>query len=113
MFFILLIPVSQRRSENILSFSLRLAVLLGVCFPLNQQKNSASLISFITLDCSFIQSVTMRAIPALLLAMASCAWAGFWMENIRHQGLAPFNPDKSYVVFRNVKDFGAKGDGGK
>ena len=35
------------------------------------------------------------------------------MENIRHQGLAPFNPDKSYVVFRNVKDFGAKGDGGK
>jgi len=34
------------------------------------------------------------------------------MEAVQHQGLAPFNPNKGYVVFRNVKDFGAKGDGG-
>jgi len=28
----------------------------------------------------------------------------FWMEDIRHQGKAPFNPDPSgYKVFRNVK----------
>lgn len=34
------------------------------------------------------------------------------MEDIAHQGLAAFNPDPaSYQVFRNVKDFGAKGDG--
>lgn len=34
----------------------------------------------------------------------------FWMENIKHQGIAPFNPSPgSYQVFRNVKDFGAKG----
>ncbi len=34
----------------------------------------------------------------------------YWMENIKHQGLAPFNPSLgSYQVFRNVKDFGAKG----
>jgi len=38
----------------------------------------------------------------------SCA--PYWMENIRHQGLASFNPDPgSYRVFRNVKDFGARG----
>ncbi|KAF8130464.1 exo-beta-1,3-glucanase [Mycena galopus ATCC 62051] len=36
----------------------------------------------------------------------------FWMQNIKHQGIAAFNPDPStYQVFRNVMDFGAKGDG--
>ncbi|KAI0831502.1 exo-beta-1,3-glucanase [Trametes gibbosa] len=36
----------------------------------------------------------------------------FWMENIKHQGIAAFNSNpSSYQVFRNVKDFGAKGDG--
>ncbi|KAI0687135.1 exo-beta-1,3-glucanase [Cytidiella melzeri] len=36
----------------------------------------------------------------------------FWMESITHQGTAPLNSDAStYKVFRNVKDFGAKGDG--
>lgn len=36
----------------------------------------------------------------------------FWLENIKHQGISAFNANpKSYQVFRNVKDFGAKGDG--
>ncbi|KAJ6581152.1 exo-beta-1,3-glucanase [Mycena capillaripes] len=36
----------------------------------------------------------------------------FWMQNIKHQGIAAFNPNPTtYQVFRNVKDFGAKGDG--
>ncbi|KAI1654746.1 glycoside hydrolase family 55 protein [Daldinia decipiens] len=34
----------------------------------------------------------------------------FWLEDIPHQGVAPFGGD-GYTVFRNVKDFGAKGDG--
>lgn len=34
------------------------------------------------------------------------------MENIKKQGIAPFNAAPgTYQVFRNVKDFGAKGDG--
>ncbi|EIW63632.1 exo-beta-1,3-glucanase [Trametes versicolor FP-101664 SS1] len=38
--------------------------------------------------------------------------APFWMEQIQHQGSAPFNSNPGgYQVFRNVKDFGAKGDG--
>ncbi|KAJ7697688.1 exo-beta-1,3-glucanase [Mycena rosella] len=38
--------------------------------------------------------------------------APFWMQNIKHQGIAAFNPNSTtYQVFRNVKDFGAKGDG--
>lgn len=36
----------------------------------------------------------------------------YWMEDLTHQGLAAFNSDPgNYQVFRNVKDFGAKGDG--
>lgn len=36
----------------------------------------------------------------------------FWLEGIKHQGISAFNPDpSSYKVFRNVKDFGAVGDG--
>lgn len=36
----------------------------------------------------------------------------YWMESIAHRGVAAFNPNPSgYQVFRNVKDFGARGDG--
>lgn len=33
----------------------------------------------------------------------------FWLEDIKHQGIAAFNNDTTYEVFRNVKDYGAKG----
>lgn len=58
----------------------------------------------------------MRFSLTLLLSAASAARsvAGYWMEDIPHQGRSTFNaaPD-SYVVFRNVRDYGAVGDGGK
>lgn len=54
----------------------------------------------------------MRSIFALLLAAASVAWAAYWMEDIHRQGIAPFNPSRDYKIFRNVKEYGAKGDGG-
>ncbi|KAF2813845.1 pectin lyase-like protein [Mytilinidion resinicola] len=36
---------------------------------------------------------------------------GYWLKDMPRQGRSPFNPDPGYQVFRNVKDFGAKGDG--
>jgi hypothetical protein len=54
----------------------------------------------------------MRSAFALWLVAASVVWATYWMEDIRRQGIAPFNSDKDYRIFRNVKDWGAKGDGG-
>jgi glucan 1,3-beta-glucosidase len=34
----------------------------------------------------------------------------YWLADIAHQGYAPYSPDpSSYKVFRNVKDYGAKG----
>lgn len=35
--------------------------------------------------------------------------APYWLEDIKHQGVAAFNPTAGYQVFRNVRDFGAKG----
>ncbi|TPX11053.1 uncharacterized protein E0L32_007914 [Thyridium curvatum] len=57
----------------------------------------------------------MLATTALLLVLG---WLtplahSYWMKDVAHQGISPFNTDKNYQVFRNVKDFGAKGDGVK
>src|SRR2546423_13431199 len=49
---------------------------------------------------------TQQQIPSPT-ASACC----YWMEEIQHQGIAAFNPNASYQVFRNVKDYGARGDG--
>ncbi|KAF9648249.1 exo-beta-1,3-glucanase [Thelephora ganbajun] len=36
----------------------------------------------------------------------------YWLEKVKHQGIAAYNPDPTgYKVFRNVKDYGAIGDG--
>ncbi|KAK5657995.1 hypothetical protein OQA88_2549 [Cercophora sp. LCS_1] len=48
-----------------------------------------------------------------VLCGAQLAVAGtFWYENIVHNGISPTIPNgHNWTVFRNVKDFGAKGDG--
>jgi glucan 1,3-beta-glucosidase len=33
----------------------------------------------------------------------------YWLADISHQGVAAFNPDSTYQVFPNVKDYGATG----
>lgn len=44
------------------------------------------------------------------VAAATPATAPYWLETIKHQGIAAFNANpSSYQVFRNVKSFGAKG----
>ena len=36
----------------------------------------------------------------------------YWLERVPHRGTAAYNPNPAgYQVFRNVKDFGAVGDG--
>lgn len=34
--------------------------------------------------------------------------SSYWYENIAHQGISAFGPS-GYTVYRNVKDYGAKG----
>ncbi|KAF4994987.1 hypothetical protein FGRMN_5434 [Fusarium graminum] len=54
----------------------------------------------------------MKLIALLTFALASIAESKYWLEEIDHLGTSPYYPDKSYPVFRNVKDYGAVGDGG-
>ncbi|KXX81005.1 Glucan 1,3-beta-glucosidase [Madurella mycetomatis] len=37
--------------------------------------------------------------------------SGYWLASIQRQGAPAFNPDPNYKVFRNVRDYGATGDG--
>jgi hypothetical protein len=47
---------------------------------------------------------------ACLALVSQVIGQGYFLENIKHQGIAPYNPGGAgYQVFRNVKDFGAKG----
>jgi glucan 1,3-beta-glucosidase len=53
----------------------------------------------------------MRFFSALLAAASLVATVkGHWLGELPHQGVAPF-AGGNYPVFRNVKDYGARGDG--
>lgn len=45
------------------------------------------------------------------VAEVAAADTAYWLADIAHQGRAAFNSNPSgYTVFRNVKDYGAKGN---
>jgi len=57
---------------------------------------------------SLLALVGLVAAGPIQTRQSSCS---YWMEDIQHQGLAAFNSNPSgYTVFRNVKDYGAKGE---
>ncbi|KAF7295343.1 hypothetical protein MIND_01073700 [Mycena indigotica] len=66
---------------------------------------------------AFISSVTLvnglgSTCSTPLGAGTAAASDPYWLQNIKHQGISAFNSNpSSYKVFRNVKDFGARGDG--
>ena len=63
---------------------------------------------------SAIPVATVSAAPEKVQAAvveAAAADTAYWLADIAHQGTAAFNSNPSgYNVFRNVKDYGAKGD---
>lgn len=54
-------------------------------------------------------SALPKATSTSFNALAVVADPAYWLKDITHQGTSAFNPDKTYKVFRNVKDYGAKG----
>lgn len=42
---------------------------------------------------------------------STVAQSSYWLANIAHQGLPAYGNSNSYPIFRNVKDYGAVGDG--
>ncbi|CAE6477166.1 unnamed protein product [Rhizoctonia solani] len=60
---------------------------------------------------STVQSLGTTCTAPLGLGTAAAS-DPYWMQTITRRGGSPYNPSPStYKVFRNVKDYGAKGDG--
>ncbi|KAF2202472.1 pectin lyase-like protein [Delitschia confertaspora ATCC 74209] len=55
-------------------------------------------------------SAAPLAAPVAQGAVAPAADSDFWMSSIKRQGVQPFGP-AGFKIYRNVKDYGAKGDG--
>jgi glucan 1,3-beta-glucosidase len=55
-----------------------------------------------------LTALLAEAVPMPQAGSASSS--GFWMGNIKRQGTVAFGNSSNYQVFRNVKDFGAKGE---
>ncbi|CAI6096608.1 unnamed protein product [Clonostachys chloroleuca] len=62
------------------------------------------------LEAKYSMLMALRAL--ILCALLGVANAKFWLEDIGHHGISPYHPSgAAYQIFRNVKDFGAIGDG--
>ncbi|OGM39526.1 hypothetical protein ABOM_012090 [Aspergillus bombycis] len=58
----------------------------------------------------FNSDETLFPVSSQSLHKRAASGSQFWMANIEQRGVSPFAPD-GYKVWRNVKDYGAKGDG--
>ncbi|KOS47891.1 hypothetical protein ACN38_g1214 [Penicillium nordicum] len=47
----------------------------------------------------------------LATTQKTTAASSYWVADVKRQGVVPFAKSPDYKIFRNVKDFGAKGDG--
>ncbi|KAJ3169315.1 hypothetical protein HK101_011499 [Irineochytrium annulatum] len=78
---------------------------------------STRLLSFVAVAFGLLAGLVQGAPTPDGLEARQCTLAGptaqpaSWMLGVKHQGISPFNGDSSYKVFRNVKDYGAVGDG--
>ncbi|KAK1756301.1 pectate lyase superfamily protein-domain-containing protein [Echria macrotheca] len=62
-----------------------------------------------TIFTFFVLAWSLMA-PAFAVPAPRAASSSYWLSTIQRQGKAPFG-DANYKVFRNVMDYGAKGDG--
>lgn len=65
---------------------------------------------FPRLVSSLLLALPALAAPAAQAAAAASA-SSYWVSSITRQGSAPFGGNSSYTIYRNVKDYGATGDG--
>jgi glucan 1,3-beta-glucosidase len=95
--------------------ALNLSVLLGLCSSIYAQGNTLATTRLnTTIDpLKPIVNEIPQGTPAALPALGSGAHQSkYWYEEIDHNGISPFIVNgTSWKVYRNVKDYGAKGDG--
>lgn len=68
--------------------------------------------SIIKLVAALSLSVFVSSAPAPgTTTIESRQASSYWLASIARQGVVAYGASPSYKVFRNVKDYGAKGDG--
>ncbi|CAO3667062.1 unnamed protein product [Umbelopsis vinacea] len=86
----------------------------------NVQSFSLAQVALVVASLASVQGLPTSKSSVVKRAGSSCSGtltpdvtsAPMWIQGITHNGLASFNSNpSSYKVYRNVKDFGAKGDG--
>jgi glucan 1,3-beta-glucosidase len=71
----------------------------------------AHLILLLGLPTALVGAIPVTpASNELELAASKRAASSYWVGTIERQGTVPFGNSSDYQVFRNVKDFGAKGE---
>ncbi|KAJ5490970.1 glucan endo-1-3-beta-glucosidase [Penicillium diatomitis] len=72
----------------------------------------ARFILLVGLTASFVNAIPMHSSSSTLdVSVSRRAGSSYWVGDIKRQGTVPFGKSADYKIFRNVKDFGAKGDG--
>lgn len=70
----------------------------------------AHFILILGLPTALVGAVPVTPVTNELQVSASKqASSGYWVGDVKRQGVAAFNENADYKVFRNVKEFGAKG----
>lgn len=97
---------------SLVTVSFLISLSFAIPGPLSRLDPSASWSGLsANLGNGYSKNPIKRDILSVELGDASSARCSYWMESMRQSGEATFNPSSSYEVFRNVKEFGAKGDG--
>ncbi|KAF7967644.1 hypothetical protein HWV62_33633 [Athelia sp. TMB] len=79
--------------------------MFGLCVP-------ALLCTALLARLSFATPLPYSAAVEVRQEQARAAQASsYWLGSIDHNGASPYNSDSTFVIYRNVKDYGAKGDG--
>lgn len=85
------------------------AIVSSALLPFEQYMSFGAPTKVASAAVSFETRVAATAESAV--AAVAAADTAYWLADIAHQGVAAFNPNPSgYKVFRNVKDYGAKGE---
>lgn len=66
---------------------------------------------FTKLIATLALALPALAAPAPQATGTASSSSGYWLSTITRQGTVPFGADSTYSIYRNVKDFGAVGDG--
>lgn len=85
------------------------ALVSSALLPLEQYMSFDAPTKIASAAVSFETKVAANVHSAV--AAVAAADTAYWLADIAHQGVAAFNSNPSgYTVFRNVKDYGAKGE---